>query len=316
MPDSGPKRTFRILVALLVAVLLVPGPVLAQLAKAGVVTTVQGSATVARTALPQPAPLKFKDDVFQGDRVATGDNSLARLLLGGKAVITVRERSIVTITETPGTSTVDVGSGYAALSVAKERLRPGESIQLRTPNAIAGIRGTVVLVEVKQATSQLVPLISPASFTTILTLLIGALLVTQRDAAGNPIGPGVTLGPLQQTTVTGSQPPRPPVTLTPEAAQLLAAAYRAIGGTPPGVNEPLTQLQLQQALRTVEAVLADVGVLGGTGRPPRAVSGSSDPIGGLLRREVIEAIKVKLNIAAQRSTQKQSPPAVTCTGSC
>src|SRR5262245_31815516 len=40
--------------------------------------------------------LKFRDDVMLQDRIATGDQSLARILIGGKAVVTVRERSVVT----------------------------------------------------------------------------------------------------------------------------------------------------------------------------------------------------------------------------
>ena len=51
--------------------------------RAGVVTTVEGNVTVTRASLSQPAPLKFKDDIFVKDRVATGPNSVARILLGG-----------------------------------------------------------------------------------------------------------------------------------------------------------------------------------------------------------------------------------------
>ena len=84
------------------------------------------------------------------DTVTTGDKSLARMLLGGKAVVTVRERSTVTITEVPGRSTIDLDSGKFALAVAREKMRPGEEIQIRTPNAIAGVRGTVVVTEVNR----------------------------------------------------------------------------------------------------------------------------------------------------------------------
>ena len=86
--------------------------------KAGVVTTLQGTATVARTTAAQPAALKFKDDVFLQDRIATGDQSLARILLGGKAVVTVRERSVLTITETASTSTLEISSGARASRAA------------------------------------------------------------------------------------------------------------------------------------------------------------------------------------------------------
>src|SRR2546427_1342124 len=72
----------------------------AQAAKAGVVTTLEGNVNVTRVTLA-PQPLKFKDAVFVNDRVTTGDQSIARMLLGGNAVVTVRERSTLTITEVP-----------------------------------------------------------------------------------------------------------------------------------------------------------------------------------------------------------------------
>ena len=40
------------------------------------------------------------------------------MLLGGKAVVTVRERSSLTITETLGKATIDLESGKIALAVA------------------------------------------------------------------------------------------------------------------------------------------------------------------------------------------------------
>jgi len=79
-----------------------PTLVFGQAPKAGVVTTLEGNVTVTRVALPQPQPLKFKDDVFVNDKVTTGDKAIARMLLGGKAVVTVRERSRLTISEVPG----------------------------------------------------------------------------------------------------------------------------------------------------------------------------------------------------------------------
>jgi hypothetical protein len=69
--------------------------------RAGVVTAIQGTAHVVRAAFP-PRKLEFKDPVNLHDEITTGEASIARILLGGKAVLTVRERSVVRITETPG----------------------------------------------------------------------------------------------------------------------------------------------------------------------------------------------------------------------
>src|SRR6185437_474980 len=88
--------------AALVATAPLPGPAEAQTSDAvGVVTTLDGRATVARPALTVPLALKFKDDVFGRDRISTQENSLIRVLLGGKAILTVRELSEVTISEEP-----------------------------------------------------------------------------------------------------------------------------------------------------------------------------------------------------------------------
>src|SRR5947208_6569831 len=125
----------------------------AQAAKAGVVTTLEGNVNVTRVTLA-PQPLKFKDAVFVNDRVTTGAQSIARMLLGGNAVVTVRERSTLTITEVPGKTTIDLDAGKIALAVARDRMKAGESIEVRTANAVAGIRGTVIVAEVSSASAQ------------------------------------------------------------------------------------------------------------------------------------------------------------------
>ena len=113
---------------------------------AGVVTGVSGQVTVSRTEAT-PMPLRFKDEVFLKDRISTAEHSLARLLLDQKALITVRELSDLVITEQSGRSTVDLGAGKIAIGVARQRMRPGEIVEIRTQNAVAAIRGTVVVAE-------------------------------------------------------------------------------------------------------------------------------------------------------------------------
>jgi len=59
---------------------------------AGVVTSLQGTAKLQRvsTAGSLVQDLRFRDEVRVQDRITTGDQSLARILMGGKAVVTVR----------------------------------------------------------------------------------------------------------------------------------------------------------------------------------------------------------------------------------
>jgi len=126
---------------------LLPPPVAAQTSDAvGIITTLDGRATVARPALPGPLALKFKDDVFGRDRISTEERSLVRVLLGGKAILTVRELSQITIHEEPGRAVVTLPDGKVVLAVQKQRMRPGESIEIRTPNAVAAVRGSLMAV--------------------------------------------------------------------------------------------------------------------------------------------------------------------------
>jgi hypothetical protein len=190
------NRAPRIVVALSLLLAAVwPAAASAQTTKAGVVTTLEGNVTAARASGTQPVALKFKDDVFVNDRVVTGDRSLARLLLGGKAVVTVRERSALTITEVPGRSTIDLDSGKVAVAVAKDKMRPGEQIEVKTPNAVAAVRGTVFIAEVIRASASANN--AQGGTTANFYVLTGQVAVT----SGTQV---ITVGPNNFATVTGS----------------------------------------------------------------------------------------------------------------
>src|SRR5256712_1657944 len=124
---------------------------------AGVVTTLQGEATLPHATAPhQPLVLKFRDEVLYKDRIRTKADALARVLLGGKAVVTVRALSDLIITEEPQQpAVVNLSSGKIALDVARSRMKPGEAIEIHTPNAIAAIRGTMIVVEVLPASGEI-----------------------------------------------------------------------------------------------------------------------------------------------------------------
>jgi hypothetical protein len=135
---------------------LVPGSAWAQAQpQVGIVTTLQGQATVSRLATPASLPLKFKDSIFERDKINTAENSIVKVLMGGKAVVTVRELSVLTITEEVGKTTVNLESGKIAVAVAKQLMKPGDRLEVHTPNAVAAVRGTVFVVEVTRQGAQL-----------------------------------------------------------------------------------------------------------------------------------------------------------------
>ena len=145
----------------------------------GVVTMLVGQATLTRRAPATPQPLRFKDDLLAHDQINTGERSLVRVLLGDKALVTVRELSVFTITEDAHDRTVRLARGKLAVSVVKSRMRPGEAIEIRTPNAIASVRGTVVIVEV------LPPTVPGATPNTLVTVTRGTVGVARTDQIGS-----------------------------------------------------------------------------------------------------------------------------------
>ncbi len=210
------------------AVLLALPPMAFSQERVGVVTTLEGSATVARLAVPQAQPLHFKDSVYLHDRITTGERSIVRVLLGGKATVTARERSVVTITEVPGVATIQLGEGRISVAVSKAMMKPGEAVEIKTPNAVTAIRGTVVVAEV-----------SPASdgHRSRITILRGLVEVTKLDATGSLVGPAVKLGALERVAVSTAKPIATPETITPEAAKQLASEFSAIPSSAPAATQ-------------------------------------------------------------------------------
>lgn len=222
------------LLAVLALVLVVVAQADAQ-ERAGVVTTLEGHVTVMRAALTEPVPLRFKDDIFVKDRIATGGSSAARILLAGRAVVTIREHSVVTITEVPGVSTVDVVAGRAAVAVAREKMRAGDLVEVKTPNAVAGIRGTVVVAEVFDAHS-------------VITVLKGVVDVKRLDG-GRLVGTPIVLSALHRLTVTDGRPLPRPQSVPPDAAKNLGREFRLAPppATPSAATAAVNEGELERA---------------------------------------------------------------------
>ncbi|HZX60765.1 MAG TPA: FecR domain-containing protein, partial [Candidatus Methylomirabilis sp.] len=132
--------------------LLLPLTALAQPpTAAGVVTQVQGQVDLTRQATT-PVSLQFKDNLFLRDIVNTREESMARMLFGGRSSVTVRELTRFEVRSevlpTGGSKTVyDLSDGKIRVIVVPKLMKPGDEIEIRTPNAVAGIRGTVVVAE-------------------------------------------------------------------------------------------------------------------------------------------------------------------------
>jgi FecR-like protein len=210
----------------------------------GVVTTLAGNATVVRAALPGPQPLRFKDNVFLRDRITTAERSIVRVLLGGKALVTVRELSALTITEDIGRSTIDLSSGKIAMGILRQRMRPGEVIEIRTPNAIAAIRGTVLVVE-------LIPEPGGSSgaprYTTKVSVLHGLVEVSDPK---NPGAPPAQVGTLESWSRTGSDPSAL-VPMSPAAAEQAFAGLHSAPQIAEGPREFIQSVTMREQAKAV-----------------------------------------------------------------
>jgi hypothetical protein len=254
----------------------------------GVVTTLAGTVTVARAALPGPQPLHFKDDVFVRDHIATAEESVVRVLLGGKALVTVRELSSLTIKEETGRSTVDLTSGKIAMGVVRQRMRPGEVIEIRTPNAIAAIRGTVLVVELIPA-----PGGTPGqpNYTTKVHVLHGLVEVSDPN---NPGTLAVQVGTLQSWSRTGSEP-FSQTSLSPAAAEHVFNGLRSAPQIVEGPAEfmaTVTTREQAKALAVAEFLapeMAGAGA-GGDSIPAAAPSTQGPATPGITDAPVIPVV--------------------------
>jgi len=132
--------------------LLIPTLLYAQQQSSGVVTAVQGQAQLTRSTTAAPSALRVKDGVVIRDVIETREKSLARILFGGKATVTVRELSRFEVREEtlPGggtRATIELNSGAILVNVARQLMGPRDEVHIRTPNALAAVRGSAIFAD-------------------------------------------------------------------------------------------------------------------------------------------------------------------------
>src|SRR5262245_17633478 len=255
--EVGMRRIARSSIWLIVLVAALPERVRGDEVKAGIATVVEGDVTTRRASLPQPVPLKFRDDVLRRDTIVTAERSLARLLLGGKATVTVRERSLLTVTEVPGTSLVELGAGKIGLAVVRERMQPGDVVEIRTHNAIIAVRGTVVIAEIVPAATNGASARAPVLQSNIYVMT--GKVEAQELRNGMPVGPVYPVGRRQMITISPLGPPQ--VTSFPESR--VASITAGLQPSSKGAGGPVGQSAAKEAaLRAAVSDLLDGPLVG------------------------------------------------------
>lgn len=132
-------------VFLAICLLLTAAPAMAAGVIAGTVARVQGTATAATGGLTRS--LAADSTVFVGDVIATGEASRLLIRLGEGTTITLGDRSSITI-EQPETAElgglVDVLRGVFVATTRAIADLGRNSLTVKTPGAVLGVRGTTV----------------------------------------------------------------------------------------------------------------------------------------------------------------------------
>lgn len=267
----------------------------------GFVTAVSGAATLSRVATVQP--LVFKDALRWRDVIQTGSQSSARLLLLGKASVTVREMSQLQLREEslPGSRThvVELAAGKVRAAVEHSLMSAGERVEVHAPNAIVAVRGTEFVVDVLEPPAGAAAFAMLASDsgrpavprdasagTTVVYTLSGLVSV---DNPLSPGGPRVLIGPYEGARVAGTRAPAP---FRFTHAELLNVLRGLSVAPPPPTRSPV--MSSATSARAEKAALGEVRssiaaarrdgawLPGGPGASPVGVSGlgRSLPVAG------------------------------------
>jgi len=165
----------------------------------------------------------------------------------------VKELSVVTVTEDGGRATVDLQSGKVGLAVVHEKMKPGDVIEVKTPQAVAAVRGTVLVVEIVPGTGE-ANQTGRGEDVTNVHLIHGKLDVSLRS---NPGGAPVRLESLQTVSVTrdvlGTMRPLDLPTATALGTGL-KPAEQAVTAIPERLQAAVDQRQGALALATAAEV--------------------------------------------------------------
>jgi hypothetical protein len=129
--------------------------------------------------------------LMQGDRIGTGKNSKVDVSLDDSGVVTVSESSAILLKDLrrkDASFLVNVGRIFLKIPGLKKRM---EALQVRTPAAVAAVRGTEFGVSYDTITAE----------SEVNVFDEGLVRVVSLDEDGDPVGDGVMLGPRHEVRV-------------------------------------------------------------------------------------------------------------------
>jgi hypothetical protein len=234
----------------------------------GTALAVDGTAE-ARAATTIWEPLQFRATFFPYDTVRTGADSKVKILLRDDSIMTLAERSEMQLTEfllTPQQHRTIVSLALGKLRVVTTKIFGAGSVtEVRTPNAVAGVRGTTFVV-----------IFIPPDTTEVFCL---DGVVTVRNL--NPAIPQIEPVPANfRTRVLGNTAPGRAIELSPTERQAIERDTRLTEQVPLEV-EPSSESQTAGAVRGEESPGAGASLAAGPaarlGALPNEVSRIAQP---------------------------------------
>lgn len=154
------RRPFSAVVVILAAIAFVALPENAHAILAGRVSSLQGDVTVTRLGELNPRPVSRMMEIHVNDQITTGSDGRVRILFTDDSVVSLAENSKLRVSKqvyNPAArqreSVIDLFRGKVRSVVSRYLNTQINRFEVRTPNAVAGVRGSVQVTEYDPATN-------------------------------------------------------------------------------------------------------------------------------------------------------------------
>ncbi len=127
----------------LLAAVLLASPAAAQEGQGdATLDKISGAVSIVAAGSKTGVRAKGGETLIYGDAVRTGPGAVAQVVLKDRGAVLIHENTYFTLAGTPRRTTLDFARGEFLIGL-KKKLERGMSFKVRTPSAVAAVRGTL-----------------------------------------------------------------------------------------------------------------------------------------------------------------------------
>lgn len=189
----------------------------------GLITALEGEVFLFRPGETVGEQAQLKDDIFLQDTIVTGDRSKVKIVFKDDSILSLGENTRMEITEFVFQPEQNFRQSIFTVTLGKLRVLIGRlfgedsRVQVRTPTAIAGVRGTYFIVNViSEEITEIIVLEGEVEVMNILDTVVGE----------------VTLRANESTQIQLNLPPAAPIIVPPQTLETLKQETQLIEETP------------------------------------------------------------------------------------